>query len=608
MFSCSSVISPVNAVQRVFTGAIKILFFPLLLVILTSSVFGADVNLSLQQQNEGNRVTVTVQNNSATAAVISAVGIQLDDHTYTAAGFPLPVDPHAEKKAAFTVAFPNLPGSYPLIVTLRYLNDGTQLSLRHVGLFHFRQKALLPESCVAENADIFREGDIVIRSSDPTIWKPVLPDEVSSMSESVLRDRKIFHIKSLLNGFNNNYPYFVVAERVQKGIHYAALCSGVLRIRTGNPADETGNGRIPKWVLLLAAVVFLGAFIASGKMERKKARLADAIRKYASRLFLITICYLMLKIIDDLLSQGGALSSVAAGYDLYKRSNFSYFFHYFVDIYWAANLVLVLPFLYLFDKHRTVEQDKYSNLVKSIVSFVSLSRTPHWNKDARLGMLTLLVKFFYIPLLVTWVINNTMYQSHLTHAFHWDLATVNAYLVALFIYVDTSIYCFGYLFEFNFLKNTIKSVEPTLLGWVVCLWCYPPFNFFSFRIFDFELIRIWRSHPVWLNAVMLCLITVLWGIFAWASLSLGWKASNLTNRGIVWHGPYRFVRHPAYTSKLFVWYIQGIIFGQYFLGILIGFTIIYVLRAWTEEQHLSLDHDYLEYRKAVKWRFIPGLI
>jgi protein-S-isoprenylcysteine O-methyltransferase Ste14 len=104
------------------------------------------------------------------------------------------------------------------------------------------------------------------------------------------------------------------------------------------------------------------------------------------------------------------------------------------------------------------------------------------------------------------------------------------------------------------------------------------------------------------------MITALWGIFAWASLSLGWKASNLTNRGIVRHGPYKYVRHPAYTAKLFVWYIQGIFFGQYFLGILLGFTLIYMLRAWTEERHLSLDPDYMEYRKAVKWKFIPGLI
>jgi protein-S-isoprenylcysteine O-methyltransferase Ste14 len=100
----------------------------------------------------------------------------------------------------------------------------------------------------------------------------------------------------------------------------------------------------------------------------------------------------------------------------------------------------------------------------------------------------------------------------------------------------------------------------------------------------------------------------LWGIFVWASISLGFKASNLTNRGIVKTGPYCFVRHPAYAVKVLVWFIQGIFFGQFGIFIMAGFAIIYFLRAWTEERHLSMDPDYVEYMKLVKWRFIPGVI
>ena len=615
MFPCFPLISSVKVMQRLFKGTITIFSIPFVLVVLSSPVIGADINLSLRQRSEDNRVTVTVQNNSALQTEISAVEIQLDDQKYIAPGFPVSISPHAEKNVVFTIAFPHLPGSYPLIVTLRYLNDGTQLSLHDVGLFHFRKQALLHESCVAEDAVISQEGEIILQSSHPEIWKPVLPDEVSSISESVRQDLKIIRVKNLLSGFNNSYSYFAVAEQTINGIHYAAVCSGALRLGTGNAADETGNGRISKFVLLISAIVFLITFIATNKEAQGEEKLATAINRYASRLFLIAVCYLILKTIDDWLAttvlrqDGGVLSSFAAQYRAYKRNNFSYFFHFFVDAYCIANLALVFPYLYFFDNNRTNKHDKYSTLVNSIVSFANpLTGRPYWNKTAKLGMLTVFVKLFYIPLLVTWVINNTLHQLHLTNTFQWDLSTVNAYLVALFIYIDTAIFCFGYLFEFNFLKNTIKSVEPTVLGWVVCLWCYPPFNMFSFRIFDFELIPIARSYPTWINSVMLCFITVLWGIFVWASLSLGWKASNLTSRGIVRHGPYRFVRHPAYAAKLFVWYIQAVFFGQYFVGILFGFTLIYVLRAWTEERHLSNDPDYLAYKKAVKWYFIPGLI
>ncbi len=107
---------------------------------------------------------------------------------------------------------------------------------------------------------------------------------------------------------------------------------------------------------------------------------------------------------------------------------------------------------------------------------------------------------------------------------------------------------------------------------------------------------------------MTCAVTLLWGIFAWASIALGFKASNLTNRGIISSGPYRFVRHPAYTAKVLIWIIQGIFFGQFYLGILTAFAVIYFLRAWTEERHLSMGQDYIEYKRMVKWRFVPYLI
>jgi protein-S-isoprenylcysteine O-methyltransferase Ste14 len=127
-------------------------------------------------------------------------------------------------------------------------------------------------------------------------------------------------------------------------------------------------------------------------------------------------------------------------------------------------------------------------------------------------------------------------------------------------------------------------------------------------MFDHKLVDISVTWPATVLVVMTGLITVLWGVFAWASVALGWKASNLTNRGIVAHGPYRYVRHPAYASKLLVFYIQGFFLGQYFLGLMIGLTIIYLLRALTEEWHLSLDPDYVAYKQQVKWRFIPGVI
>jgi protein-S-isoprenylcysteine O-methyltransferase Ste14 len=110
-------------------------------------------------------------------------------------------------------------------------------------------------------------------------------------------------------------------------------------------------------------------------------------------------------------------------------------------------------------------------------------------------------------------------------------------------------------------------------------------------------------------------------IYSWASLALGLKASNLTNRGIVSRGPYAFVRHPAYAAKNLAWWIGALpnlyfLFAAghakataYALFALCGWTAIYALRAITEERHLLLaDNGYAQYMARVKWRFIPRVI
>ncbi len=88
------------------------------------------------------------------------------------------------------------------------------------------------------------------------------------------------------------------------------------------------------------------------------------------------------------------------------------------------------------------------------------------------------------------------------------------------------------------MKNEIKSVEPTLLGWPVCLWCYPPFNAF------FQAPRLLHySHnsasPAWLHVVILCVITCLWGIL-FGPPGLPRIRQTWTNRGIVRSGPYQY--------------------------------------------------------------------
>ena len=113
--------------------------------------------------------------------------------------------------------------------------------------------------------------------------------------------------------------------------------------------------------------------------------------------------------------------------------------------------------------------------------------------------------------------------------------------------------------------------------------------------------------------IAICLIF----FYVSASVALFTKASNLTNRGIVSHFPYNIIRHPAYISKIGLWWlasfcvIKNLIDTQMYSKVIlfiitaIIWTFIYFLRALTEERHLMLDPDYREYAEKVKYRFIP---
>jgi len=253
----------------------------------------------------------------------------------------------------------------------------------------------------------------------------------------------------------------------------------------------------------------------------------------------------------------------------------------------------------------------------SIVQFIN--RTPKRVKvtidgETKVALLSVLVKFFYIPLMISFLlgnyhglVNNVQVASHteLTFEIIFDL------LVTALFTIDTLIFTCGYIFESDILQNRIRSVEPTVLGWVAALSTYPPFNGLTSQfIIMAGGATTFLAADVNANHIIKAIILLCHVIFVSASVALGTKASNLTNRGIVSRGPYTVIRHPAYLAKLTAWFLEGLLFAPnigYFFG-WAGFVFIYSMRAITEERHLSQDPDYIKYKQKVRWRIIPGLI
>ena len=270
----------------------------------------------------------------------------------------------------------------------------------------------------------------------------------------------------------------------------------------------------------------------------------------------------------------------------------------------------------------------------------ALQAQQRWRLPLRAGLspaakqagLALLLKFFFAPLMINWCLNHVGDMANSVVQFfdgvHEGVSGRQLFDSSLFwacfqliLFVDTLLFTIGYIVEVPALNNRIRTVDPTFFGWAICLACYPPFNDFTSRFLE------WQSSdfPHFENtsvhfAANIALLTAL-SIYSWASVALGFKASNLTNRGIISRGPYAYVRHPAYAAKNLAWWIGALpnlylIFASgnvrnaaYALLALCGWTTIYALRAITEERHLLLsDNGYAEYMARVKWRFIPGVI
>ncbi|ABC62672.1 putative membrane protein [Erythrobacter litoralis HTCC2594] len=197
------------------------------------------------------------------------------------------------------------------------------------------------------------------------------------------------------------------------------------------------------------------------------------------------------------------------------------------------------------------------------------------------------------------------------------------FLITLLFVVDVQIGTVGYLVTFRPLDAHIRSGNPFLGGWVAALLCYPPFVFGFMGgdgILAYEVNTPGWQHWFAGNTFLLSLwggwLVFLTAVYAWATVVFGIRFSNLTYRGVLTNGPYRFTRHPAYLSKNLFWWsatlpflvsadgsLVDMIRNIFFLGVV---SAIYYWRAKTEEAHL-LGEDP-KYRAYFDWMGEHGLI
>ncbi|MCB2065771.1 MAG: protein-S-isoprenylcysteine methyltransferase [Erythrobacter sp.] len=209
-----------------------------------------------------------------------------------------------------------------------------------------------------------------------------------------------------------------------------------------------------------------------------------------------------------------------------------------------------------------------------------------------------------------------------TSAIFSDPVRLGVTLFELLFVIDVQIGTVGYLLTLRPLDAHIRSGNPLLAGWLAALLCYPPFVYGIMGnggVIQYEVNTAdwawWLGDTGPFLYVWAGLLVFLTAIYAWATMAFGIRFSNLTYRGVITNGPYRFTRHPAYVSKNLFWWCSTMPFlvtsgswldavrNALFLGLV---SAIYYWRARTEEAHLLAEDA--KYREYHAWMAEHGLL
>ena len=318
----------------------------------------------------------------------------------------------------------------------------------------------------------------------------------------------------------------------------------------------------------------------------------------------------------------GSLAFCALIYWLFPEYHGDFYGRYFemLDIIMPFWLVTALPYFYLIDRHMQQPRDGYWHM--------GMAFALRWREvDGRVirqHLLGWLIKAFFLPLMFTYLC------ADLEKFLNFSLADLTApnrlfdFLYGLCYLVDVGFASVGYIASLRIADTHFRSAEPTMLGWVVAMSCYEPFaSLVSRQYLAYETGPHWgdwfSNAPV-AFALWGASIIVLTAVYAWATVIFGVRFSNLTHRGIVTNGPYRWTKHPAYLAKNLSWWMISMPFmaqgsveeSARLCLLLLLLNGIYMLRAKTEERHLSRDPDYVAYALYVeqhgRFRFIQRLL
>ncbi len=302
------------------------------------------------------------------------------------------------------------------------------------------------------------------------------------------------------------------------------------------------------------------------------------------------------------------LTGVAALYWLAPEYHGSFYAPYWQFLQLLAPVALPLSVLYFLwsDPRIDCADDAYWHLGRLI-----LGQRPDKDVAKRLRehAAAWLVKAFFLALMVVYARDEFNAIGEAFGAAMQGRIPWNSYQLGFRLgYTTDLLFCIvGYVLTLRVFDSHIRSTDPSVDGWLVALICYQPFYSVIGNLYlHYEESRNWSeylsAYPA-VAAIWAFFIVVLVLIYASCTVAFGLRFSNLTYRGIITGGPYRYLKHPAYLSKNMSWWLISMPFisaGGWstalrhclLLGLL---NTVYYLRALTEERHLRQDPIYVAY-------------
>lgn len=120
----------------------------------------------------------------------------------------------------------------------------------------------------------------------------------------------------------------------------------------------------------------------------------------------------------------------------------------------------------------------------------------------------------------------------------------------------------------------------------------------------------WSHIPTWLTIIAsfsLLISYILYAEVLRENTFLSRTIEVQENQTVIDSGLYQIVRHPMYTSTLFLFFSIPIVLGSWWSFLcFFPYLIILIVRIQNEEKFLTAElQGYSEYKKRVKYRLIP---